>query len=58
MLHQLEDAGHAGALELRQDGAALELVRDHLDVGLDAADEVGSGRPGIIDNSIIYRLCS
>ena len=48
LLHQFEDAGHAGALQLRQDRAAFELVRHHLDVGLDAADEVGAGGPELL----------
>ncbi len=43
LLHQFEDGGHARALELRQDLAALEQVVDHLRVGLEAADEVGAG---------------
>ena len=39
LLHELENAGHTGALQLREDRAALELARHHVDVGLDEGKE-------------------
>ena len=40
LLHELEHREHAGALQLREHRATLEVVRHHLRVRLDAPDEV------------------
>ena len=48
LLHQLQHAGHPGTLELGEDAAAVEHVLHHLDVGLDAPDEVGPGGPELL----------